>query len=102
MTFCGPESKKRQGQLYKYADVGKAQNLTAETSVSPAYSRLRSQPASGVFNLVLEVENFDKCLSACGKRGIQYIERGAIENACNYFYKYFRLFSNTSCAISVR
>jgi hypothetical protein len=103
MKFCGPNSKKRQGQQYLwFAAVGKAQSLIAETYASPAYTRPGSLPASGLCRLVLEAENLDRCVSACGKRGIQYTEGGAIVNACNYMYIFFRLFSNTSCAISVR
>jgi hypothetical protein len=78
---------KRQGQLYLwFAAVDKAQTLIAETSDSPAYTRPGSLPASGLCSLVLEAENLDRCLSACGECGIQYTERGAIECACNYIY----------------
>ena len=101
MKFCGLESKTRHGQPYLwFAAVGKAQNLPAETSTSPTDSRPGILPATGLFSLVLESEIFDISLSACGKCGIQYTERGGIEYACNYTF--FRLLSNTSCAISVR
>jgi hypothetical protein len=77
---CGPVSKKRQGQLYLwFAAVGKAQTLIAETSTSPKDTRPGSLPTTGLYSLVLEAEILDRCLSACGQRGIQYTERGAIE-----------------------
>ena len=102
MKFCGPGSRKRQGQLYLwFAAVSKAQTLTAETSASPTYNRARSLPATGLFSLVLEAETFDRYLSACGKGGIQYTERGAIEYACNNRYKVILFFSTISFAISV-
>jgi hypothetical protein len=90
---CGTVSKKRQGQLYLwFAAVGKAQTLIAETSTSPKDTRPGGLPASGLFSLLLEAENLDRCLSACGERGIQYTERGAIECACNCMYNFFDYF----------
>jgi hypothetical protein len=50
----------------------------------------------------IEYRKLTTDLSACGKRGIQYTERGAIEYACNYMYKFVRIFSSLSCAISIR
>jgi len=68
VKFCGPESKKSQGMLYLcFAAMGKAQTLTAETSVSPTDTRPESLPATGMFSLVLEAKSFDRCLSSCGK-----------------------------------
>jgi len=79
VKFCGPDSRKREAQLYLwFAAVGNAQTVTAGTSASPTDNRPGSLPATGLFSLVLEVENFDRCLSACWKRGIQYTERGAM------------------------
>jgi hypothetical protein len=97
VKFCGPNSKKRQVQQYLwFAAVGKAQTLITETSAVPTDTTPGSLPATGLFSLLLEAENLDRCLSACGKRGMQYTERGAIEYACNYIYKFFRSFFNTS------
>jgi hypothetical protein len=59
--------------------VDKAQNLTAETSASPTDTRPGTLSATGLFNLVLVAEKFDRYLSACGKHRIEYTERGAIE-----------------------
>jgi hypothetical protein len=86
----GPDSKRGQGQLYLwFAAVGKAQTLTAETSpLSNGYQAI-SLPATGLFNRVLDKENLDENFSACGKRGIQYTDPGAIMYACNYMYIYF-------------
>jgi len=99
VTFYGPDSRKRQGQLYlRFAAVGKSQTLTAKFSASPMDTRPGSLLATGQFSLVLEAETFDRYLSACG---IQYTERGAIDYVCNYTCNFFRLFSNTTCAISV-
>jgi len=68
VKFCGPDSKTRHLQLYVwFAAVGKAQILTADTSAPPTDNRPGSLPATGLFSLVLEVENFDRCLSACWK-----------------------------------
>jgi hypothetical protein len=96
VKFCGPDSKKRQGQLYLiFAALGKAQTLTGETSACPTDTRPGSLYTTGLFSLVLEAENFDRCLSECGERGIQYTERGAIEHACNYiviFFDYFPIY----------
>jgi len=79
VKFCRPDSKTRHLQLYVwFAAVGKAQTLTAQTSAPPTDPRPGSLPATDLFSLVLEAENFDRCLSACGKRGIQYTERGAM------------------------
>jgi hypothetical protein len=74
-----------------FAAVGKAQTLIAETSASPKNTRPGSLPATGLYSLVLEAEILDRCLFACGERGIQYTERGAIEYACNYMYKIFSI-----------
>jgi len=68
VTFCGPHSKTRQGQLYIwFAAVEKAQTLTAEISASPMNMKLGSLQATELYSLVLEAEIFDRCLSSCGK-----------------------------------
>jgi len=93
VKFCGPGSRKRQGQLYLwFAAVSKAQTLTAETSASPTNNRAGSLPATGRFNIELEAKIFDRYLSACGKGGIQYTERGVIANVCNYMCNFFHYF----------
>jgi len=79
VKFCGPEKKRRQRQLHlRFAAVGKTQTLTAKPSASPTDIKPQSLPTTGLFILVLKVENFDRYLSVCGKCGIQYIEIGAV------------------------
>jgi len=36
-----------------------------------------------LFSIVLEAKIFDRYLSACGKGGIQYTERGVIAYVCS-------------------
>jgi hypothetical protein len=73
VKFCGPDRKRGQGQLYLYfAAVGKAQTPTSGTSASQTDSRPGCLAATGLFNLELDGKNFDRCLSACRTRGIQY------------------------------
>jgi hypothetical protein len=69
--ICGFDSKRGQGQPYLcFAAVGKAETLTAETSPLSNGYQATSLPATGLFNRVLDKENLDESLSACGKRGI--------------------------------
>ena len=70
--ICVPGSK-RGRQLYLcFAAVGKVQTLTAETSpFSNGYQAI-NLPVTGLFKRVLDKENLDENLFACGKRGIQY------------------------------
>jgi hypothetical protein len=64
-----------QGQIYLwFATVGKSQTTTAGTSASQIDSRSGSLDATCLFNLELDGKIFDRCLSACWKRGIQYTE----------------------------
>jgi hypothetical protein len=64
-----------QGQIYLwFAAVGKAQTKTAGTSASQTDIRSGSLDATGLFNLELGGKIFDRYLSACRKRGIQYTE----------------------------
>ena len=66
MKFCGPDGKKRQGQLYLcFAAVGKAQTLTADTSAPPTDTRPGSLAATGLLSLVLGAENFERYFSSC-------------------------------------
>jgi len=60
VKFCGPDSKRRQGQLYLwFAAAGKAQTPTAWTSASPTDTKAGSLPATGLFSLELEGETFE-------------------------------------------
>ena len=74
-----------------FVAVDKSPTQTAGTSASPTDTSPRGLPATDLFSLVLEAENFDQCMSACGKRGIQYTERGAIEYVCNCVHKFFSI-----------
>jgi len=89
LVFYVPDSKRRQGQQYLwFAAVGKAQTLTAKTSASSTDIKPQSLHNTGLFSLVLEAENVHRFLSAFMKRGIWYTERGAVEYACNYVYRF--------------
>jgi len=102
VTFYGPDSRKRQGQLYLwFAAVSKAQTLTAGTSASPNDTRPGSLPTTGLLNLKLEAESFDRYLSACGKVEFSTQSELRLIMHVKCIYRFFRLFSNTLCIISV-
>jgi hypothetical protein len=103
VKFCVPDSRKREGQLYlRFAAVCKCLTVTAVTSACPTDTRPGRLPATGLFSLALGAEKFRQMFVCMRETGIQYTERAAVDYACNYIYVYIRLFSNTSCAISVR
>jgi len=87
--ICGPDSKRGQGQLYLWFDaVGKAQTLT--TRLSNGYQAI-SLPATGLFILVLEAGNFNRCLHA---GNVEFSTQSEVSMSmrvtiCIYLFGYF-------------
>ena len=95
MKCCGPDSKKRQGKLYLcFAAAGIAQTLTAKTSASPTDTRPGSLAATGLFILVLEAKNYERCFlhAGNGEFSTQNEVRLSMRvTVCINFFDYFPL-----------